>query len=339
MKKFIKFLFKGLVNNEEVIYSSKHHPWWSAVLVLLFSLIIAVVPSFVQIAQVQGSEVLTASQNASLDTALNLVSEHLEANNMKIVIDEEGCIDISKAIPDNEYTKYEEDSNGNKTKVAYEYSVVAQGKELLVFTICSPSDVDAYKTLYSEGKKSSSDAPSAQPRSSLIITETNVYITTYLTTNVISTEDGSILEAATPSYEYFGSNVSAKGTDINSFYASKNYNDCLNHWEKFLVDAYRMNKTQYLWTYSGILAAINLGVALLVSLLTMILTRLKSATGDRLNYLEALKIICFASLAPALLSIVLGFFVSSMAQVGFVLCLGLRTTFLGMKAANPNRGQ
>ena len=337
MKNFIKFLFKGLVNNEEVIYQSKHQKWWTAILVLLFSIVVAVVPSFVQIAQVQGSEVLTTSQNASLDVALNLVSEHLEENNMKIVIDEEGCIDINKAIPDNQYTKYEEDSNGNKTKVAYEYSVVAQGKELLVFTICSPSDVDAYKTLYSEGKKVSADAPSAQPRSSLIITETNIYITTYLTKNIISEADGSITEAATPAYEYFGANISAKGTDINSFSASNNYNDCTAHWEKFLVDAYRLSKTQYLWTYSGILAAINLGVALLVSLLTMILTRLKSATGDRLNYLEALKIICFASLAPALVSILLGFFISSMAQVGFVLCLGLRTTFLGMKAANPVR--
>ena len=69
----------------------------------------------------------------------------------------------------------------------------------------------------------------------------------------------------------------------------------------------------------------------------MILTRLKSATGEKLNYLNALQIIAFASLAPAAIGCLLGFVISSFAQIGFVLCLGLRATFLGMKAANPNK--
>ena len=82
MKKFIKFLFKGLVNNEEVIYESKKHPWWAAIIVFILSLVIAVIPSFVQIARIQGAEVLTTTQNASLDTSLVLVRQHLEENNI-----------------------------------------------------------------------------------------------------------------------------------------------------------------------------------------------------------------------------------------------------------------
>ena len=77
MKKFIKFLFKGLVNNEEVIYESKKHPWWSAAIILILSIVVAIIPSFVSIAKIKGSEVLTSSQNASLDTSLVLVSKHL----------------------------------------------------------------------------------------------------------------------------------------------------------------------------------------------------------------------------------------------------------------------
>ena len=327
MKKFIKFLFKGLVNNEEVIYSSKHHPWWSAVLVLLFSLVIAVVPSFVQIAQVKGSEVLTTSQNASLDTSLVLVSQHLEENNIHIAIDEEGKINVDALIPEG--------------KDYYEHVVTAQGKELLVFAICEDKDATNLIKNYSEGKKLSTDAPSEKPSSYLIITEINVYLTTYLNTADVKNTivEGVVTEQAKAAYTFVGLNESAKGTDINSFYATGNVEDCLGHWETFLDELYKISKTQYLWGYSGVLTAINLGVVGLVALLTMILTRLKSATGDKLNYLEALHIIAFASLAPAAIGCLLGFVINSFAQVGFVLCLGLRSTFLGMKAANPNRGQ
>ena len=323
MKKFFKFLFKGLVNNEEVIYESKKQPWWAAVIVFLVSLVVAVVPSFVSIAKVQGAAVLNATQNASLDTSLVLVSKHLEENNINIAIDENGRIDVESLIPsDKEY---------------YQHVVTAQDKELLIFTIAQDKDVTNLSKNYSEGKKSSTDAVREKPYSYLIITESKVYITTYLDTadvkNVVV--EGIVTEAATAAYTYVGLNESAKGTNINSFYASQDINACLGHWETFLNDLYEISKTQYLWGYTGVLSAINLGVALLVALLTMVLTRLKSATGNKLNYLDSLQIIAFASLAPALVSLLLGFMISSFTQVGFVLCLGLRSTFLGMKAANP----
>jgi hypothetical protein len=69
----------------------------------------------------------------------------------------------------------------------------------------------------------------------------------------------------------------------------------------------------------------------------MILTRLKSSRGDKLNYFDALKVVFFASLAPAIITLALGFMIPMLAQVGFILCLGLRSTFLGMRAANPDR--
>ena len=193
--------------------------------------------------------------------------------------------------------------------------------------------------MYADGKTSLEDTVKETPRSYLIFTESNVYLTTYLKTAEVKNtiENGAIKEQAKAHYTFIGLNESAKGTEINSFYASKDIDSCITHWEEFFVDLYKVSKTQYLWGYTGVLCAINLGVVALVALLTMILTRLKSATGDKLNYLQALQITCFASFAPALISVLLGFMIPSFAQVGFVLCLGLRSTFLGMKAANPAR--
>ena len=323
MKKFIKFLFKGLVNNEEVIYESKKHPWWAAALVLLVSIIVAIIPSFVSIARVKGSEALTSTQNASLDTSLVLFSQYLDESNIKIEINEEGRIDV----------------NAINQAGLVEHSIVAQDKELLVVRVCSQSDAPVYAKMYSEGKSSQEDTVKEKPRSYLIFTESNVYLTTYLNTSEVKNtiENGVITASANAAYTFIGLNESAKNTDVNSFYVSKDINACLGHWESFLADLYKVSKAQYLWGYTGVLCAINLGVTVLVALLTMILTRLKSATGDKLNYLQALNITCYAALAPALISILLGFMIPSFAQIGYVLCLGLRSTFLGMKAANPSK--
>ena len=323
MKKFIKFLFKGLVNNEEVIYESKKHPWWSAAIILILSIVVAIIPSFVSIAKIKGSEVLTSSQNASLDTSLVLFSQYLEENNIKLEINGEGRLDVNAA----------------KQAGLEEHVITAQEKELLVVRVCEDKDATNYAKMYADGKTSLDDTLKETPRSYLIFTESNVYLTTYLKTAEVKNtiENGTIKEQAKAHYTFIGLNESAKGTEINSFYASKDIDSCITHWEEFFVDLYKVSKTQYLWGYTGVLCAINLGVVALVALLTMILTRLKSATGDKLNYLQALQITCFASFAPALISVLLGFMIPSFAQVGFVLCLGLRSTFLGMKAANPAR--
>lgn len=308
MKKFIKFLFKGLVNNEEVIKNSKKHPWWSALIIVILSVIIAIIPTFVSLATKDSAAALTSTQNASLDTSLVLFSQYLDENNIKMEINEEGRLDV-EAI---------------NTAGLTEHSIVAQDKELLVVRVCLDKDAKNYVNTYSDEKNS---------RSYLIFTESNVYLQTYV--NVVETEDGVSKEVVKTAHAFVGINSSAKGTEINSFYASKDIDSCLGHWETFLNDLGKQGKITTLWAYSGIWAAINLGTVALVSLLTMILTRLKSATGDKLNYLEALQIVCHASLAPALVAVLLGFLIPSFSQVGFVLCLGLRSTFLGMKAANP----
>ena len=328
MKKFLKFLFKGLINNEEVIYGSKHHPWVAAIIIAVLSIILGVVPSFTQIAQTKGAALLTSGQNASLDTSLLLLSEHLEEKNIHFSIDEEGKVDVKSMIP--EYNA--------ETNKYYEHVITSKDKELLVFNICHDTDATNFAKIYSEGKEGE---PIEKPRSYFIVTETRVIITTYLKTEEVKNtiEEGIITSKASPSYSFVGLNESAKGTNVNEFFATKDYDVCLKNWETFLNDLYKISKTQYLWGYSGVLAGINLGVMLLVAVLTMILTRLKSATGDRLNYIESLKIVCFSALAPGLISLLLGFLIGSFAQVGFVLCLGLRTTFLGMKAANPTNSK
>ena len=179
----IQFIFSSLFNNGVIIDESKKQPWWTAIIVFIISLVIAVIPSFVQIAKIQGAEVLTSSQNASLDTSLVLVSQHLEENNIKIEIDEQGKINVDALIPEG--------------KSYYEHTIVAQNKELLIFTICKGSDVVNLTKNYSEGKKVSNDVVKENPYSYLIITEDNVYITTYLSTSKNKITNGEIVYATT----------------------------------------------------------------------------------------------------------------------------------------------
>lgn len=337
MKKFIKFLFKGLINNEEVINESRHHPWWAALIVGLISVIIAIVPAAVSILNIKGSEILTSSENRSLDTSLVLVSQQLKDENINIVIDEEGKIDVDTIIEQKGNV-----TTSNSEKIAYQYPVIANNKEILVFTVCTEETVTNFMKSYSEGKLLESDPVAETPKNYLIVTEDNVYITLYSSKNVLDEETSSvIIEPAKAGTSFVGYNSSAKGTNVSSFYATNDPDVCVKNWKGFLQDLYQDQKITTLFITIGISAGVNIVIVALVSLLVMFLTRLKSSTGRKLNYLEALQIIAFSSLAPSVVSIILGFIVPMFAQmsVGFVLCMGLRSTFIGMKAANPKKAE
>lgn len=343
MKKFLKFILKGLVSNEEVIEGSKKYPLWAGIIALIFSTILAVIPAFVSIAKTQGSSVITNTSNASLDTSLVLLSKYLGDNNLDITIKENGKLDLTKEINPSGEDKYE-------------YLVKAQGRTLLAVRIITTTNnestveneevkaIEKYREMYASGKQTLDGAVSIRPVSNLLFSENYVYLTTYLYTDtaVNTVEEGTITTFAQTNSTFAGLTKCTPNTSIKSMYNLSNEKPidiCVDKWKTFFNDLYSESKTQYLWSYSSILFSLNVGVTLIVSLLIMILTRLKSATGDKLNYLQALKTVGFASICPSLLTIALGFLIPQLAQIGFILLLGLRSTFLGMKASNPQPRQ
>lgn len=343
MKKFFKFLFKGLISNQEVIDTSNDYPKWAGIIALVFSAVVAVIPAFTSIAKTQGSSIVSSSSNASLDTSLVLLSKYLGDNDIDITIKDDGKLDVTKEINPSGEDKFE-------------YLVKAQDRTLLAVRVITTKDdpstveneevkaIEKYRTMYASGQAKLDSEVTVRPVSNIIFSETYVYVTTYLyTDSVVNTiEEGVVKTFAQTNSTFAGLTKDAPKTSIKSFYNKTNdkpIDVCVSKWKTLFNDLYSSSKTQYLWTYSGIIVGINASVALLVSLLVMILTRLKSSTGTKLNYLEAMNIVGFASICPAILSVLIGFLIPQLTQIGFILMLGLRTTFLGMKASNPQPRQ
>jgi hypothetical protein len=328
MKKFFNFLFRGLLSNQEIIDNHKEHSLLSSLIILIVSLLIAVVPSFSSIAKTKGSSVITSSQNASLDTSLVLFSQYIDENN------------ISLGIKDGKF--YIDSADKEKYFPNGEYSIVAQERELLAVRICEDANIEAFQTMYAYGRTSLDQTDyNLKPRSYLIISESYFVLATYLSTatNTLN-DDGTLSSAASTNATYSGLCSSSKDVEISSFYTLKNYDSCISNWETLFNNLYQKSKVRYLWSYTGIISAINVAAVLLIALMLMILSRLKKSSLNKFNFLDSFKIISYASLSPAIIALCLGFIMSAVAGIAFVLCIGIRGTYLSMKAsAGPAQGQ
>ena len=63
--KTLKFIFSSLFSNEKIINESKKQPWWLAIVLILFSCVIALIPNFVSVMTVQGSNVISVPADAN----------------------------------------------------------------------------------------------------------------------------------------------------------------------------------------------------------------------------------------------------------------------------------
>ncbi len=331
MKKLLKFLGLGLFSNRRLIDESEEHSYISAFVVLFISLIISLLPIFVSVMNTNGGALITASNNAGIDNTLTVFSKYLSDNkdNVNLKIDENGKVDVDAS----------HFADGSKEYIVY----VKQSKdgvdidtEVLAVRICQNDQATDWAKMYANGQHEKDGLVSETPRSYLIITEDNLYLGTYLNTakNTLSEDKLTITTAATLNNSITGFHINAKGTDFTTLYGN-GYESATTNWANLLTLEYNTVKYNTLWINLGILLGINAGIVLIVSLLLMILTRLKSSQGVRLNYPQAFKMICFSSLSPAIIGMAIGFFMTTFAQIGFVLCLGLRSTFLSMKASRP----
>ena len=70
----IKFIFGSLFSNRRLVDESNEHPIWLALIIFLLSLCAAVLPMTITSLNVQGSQILTVTENYSLDYSLSVLS-------------------------------------------------------------------------------------------------------------------------------------------------------------------------------------------------------------------------------------------------------------------------
>ena len=72
-------VFKGIISNQSCIDGAKESPWWIAVIFLVFSIVLPVLPTFVNATKAYGAS-FVSSANYGLDRGLANTTQELHAN-------------------------------------------------------------------------------------------------------------------------------------------------------------------------------------------------------------------------------------------------------------------
>ena len=339
VKRNIFFFLKTLVKNETCLEAGVKKPWYPAVIIGLLAIFISVIPMFVQRANVNGRDFINGQYNYGFDVSSEKFVASLEENNLSLTVAEG---ESAKTLIVNKETwnaVYEADARGNHR---FAHKDNNNTIDLEVFYTDGKIDNDFVNQIGNNIAKD--DGTFIARRSSfMVISPSEILVSLYKpnTTSAVSSIRGD--------YQYFEAGydlrnigkVMINNVEVTSkTYTADNYlaykNGVLDNWKEFFDKSYLNNKRTMLWSTTGILLGVNAAIVLFMGLMLFLLTRGKTNNWKGvITFWNSQKAAYWASLAPAILSVGLGFLMSSFAQIAFVLLMGMRAMWMVMRQLAP----
>ena len=128
--------------------------------------------------------------------------------------------------------------------------------------------------------------------------------------------------------------------DIANKMANENYyNGVLANFKKFLNKSYLASKAKTTAVTCLFSLAVFAGLSLIMGFLMWVMTRGKNNPNNYFSLWLCLKLEARLALAPALITLLLGFLLVSYAQMIFILTLGMRVMWISMKELRPVQQQ
>lgn len=369
----LKLLFSSLFKNDAAVEGGRTQPWWIALTLLLVSVIIAIIPTMIQIGQTKGSDVFKGAQYQT-DVALVKFNEALVAEGVDLVYRE----DINTGyLLRNEGTAFE---TAFSDKISI--SSVSGSVDVHYFSFAQPRNVDTtnsegeqveqsinfeYLRVYYTGNITEQFAlrgESAEPEvylANYLITlsenSTSVDPNAKVTSHVILGKSGLYFRVYNPTKVLLGSDYvrSTQGVslDVKESFALHTFNQTtldgqnivgtdpqyvskvMANWSHLVDITYGPVKTITFWTTNGINGLIYLILSIFIGLIFFITTRGKYNPNRDIKFFEAMKIGAWLLLTPALLTLIVGSFVPSYASLVYIMTLGMRTVWMSMKSVQP----
>ncbi len=369
----LKVLFASLFKNDAAIEGGRTQPWWIALIIFFVSIMIAVVPTMIQIGQTSGSDVFRGAQYQT-DIGLVKFNEALDENDINLVYQEDlnnayalrnegslfetiftdkisisavdGSVDVhyfsfsqprQMDVTNSEGEVVEETVEFEYLRVYYTGNITNQ------FVLRQESvEPDVYLANYLVGlsENSVSVDPNAKVTSHLVLGKYNLYFRVYNPTKV---ESGTDYLRSTQGVA-FGLKESVTISHFNKENingqpiqnTSPDYVSQVNeNWHELVNQAYGPVKTISFWTTTGINGAIYLVLSVFIGLIFFITTRGKYNPNRDIRFLEAMRIGAWLLLTPALLTLIVGSFMPTYASLVYIMTLGMRTVWMSMKSVQP----
>ncbi|MCI1245255.1 MAG: hypothetical protein LKG11_04870 [Bacilli bacterium] len=354
-----KSFLRTLISNDACVDKRESH-WWSAIIVFLISIMIAVSPYSYYNWKTKGGDILNEptyginegliafAEDAAKQTALTDI--HIDADTDTLSVN--GWNDAYKNLSNtfNYIATYEketvttsENSDGT-TATTYGKETVTEVR-FSVYYIPSLNETfqSTFKTILGGSDANGNETYSV---STLFLGINEFYL-------VEKPSGSSSAKAALiGKYDGFGESFSLKdmtkqdpdgkaftvtADDFTESTYGSYYSQAKAAWVKFMTYSY--NSTIYMngWVGTGIAWAIDVALVFLMGLMLFLMTRGKSNPYRIYTFWQTQKIAYWAALAPALLALIIGFALNNSYSLFFFLFLyGMRTMWMSMHSLSPN---
>lgn len=345
-KQFLSNFFFGLFSNDHAMQGAKTFPWWVCLIIALFAVIFPIIPITVSQAKTYGASFLS-NYTYRFDQNIAKATVSLASENKDFKVEHQSLIYY-----DGENHVAEVTVENDETPVYQHVSDYSHQYELLVyFTYREKADLTSYisnisNTTYqkgstdkvTEGYEGDKYAPTFVVLASTgIYTRINKDDSTEVGNNTYTSyasdwkhfEEGTcLIKGALPK------DKAVADIDLNK---SSQVKEIFDNWKEYYNKSYISQKTFNTWMTSLLFLGIYAALVFIMGLLVFLLTRGKNNMFNYLKFIDTQKIVWWASLAPGLLAMILGFIISSFAQMMFIILLGLRVMWISMKQLRPQQ--
>ena len=342
--KNLKLFFKSLISNPAAIEGGRTKSWWRALILGLVSVLLAITPIFVSNITTSGTKFVDGT-TYEFNYGVVRFTEHLYDNNIDMVIGTEPASspNAGKKYLSTSLTTWQ-NVNATTRLNRFEYK---NGHDLrlleVYYTDLSGEEFTNYCTSLKNNKVPGSlnntldgEIDSSRTTSFIVFGKYNVvsYLYSPINTTPIGSFYGDYENLTVNSNLKTWATFNLEGVDYSPALDNDPYiyvNHVWNTWKTFFTESSHNTRMTSTWSTTGIMAAVDAGLIVFMGLIIFLLTRGKANPFRIYTFWECQKIVYWAALAPAVLSLILGFIIQSYAIVFFIMFLGLRMMWMSMK--------
>lgn len=354
----LKLLLRTLFSNNACVEAARtKEPQYHlfAILLAIFAVFFAVLPTPIKAFQVNGSAFMSSTYKYNLDTAIYNFSQEMMKNDTKFTV---ATVDGRKQLTVNNFDenykattygdhkgylndlhRYECHDDYNISLEVYVPTGDYADKELGTFVAYLLNNINPMLKLANK------DLPDESCYLDYTVSSDKGVVTK------VNRSTSFIVfgKYRVYAYSYQPNNANAIGGIAGDYNHIENNEDIIRqyfvaqtetvngvektyeNWKKFFDNSYIDIRFANAWRTTGIMIGVDIGVLIFMGLMVFILTRGKNNPFRIYSFWDSQKIAYYSSFTPGLLALGLGFLISNMAMMFFILMLGVRVMWLSMR--------
>lgn len=339
LMKNLKLILKSLINNDACIEGGRKRPWWIAIIIFFISMILSVVPVFVQTITKKGASFVDTTYG--YEVGARAFIEDINEKGLILEVKEQGgsmYLSLDQEKWDSTYTWV-----SDRGYHGYQHKNVDGKTDFEVFFIEGKLETKHIDEITKDIQYEEGGSWYQRSTTFLLLGSEDVVSYVYKLDNVnpVSKFVGDYKKLFDGYQLNHMNQVVIDGVTYNRFNITPDlfaqYQTATwNNWLYFFNRAYMYQRGQATWQTTLLMFGINAGITLFMGLMIFILTRGKYNPFKVYTIFDCMFIAFWATLAPAILTSGLGFLIKSFSQIIFPLLLGVRVMWLSMKSLRPD---